>query len=377
MQCPHCSKEIPSDSEFCLKCGKSTRVKEASQVSMKVLVIAIAVTAVLAIAASLFVTKWRKTTTTGEAPQPAASQSSELAKVQPLPVNNPTPPVVQAPPALSNEELFKLASPSVVLIEVFNESGERSGTGSGFVATDDGAIITNYHVIRGASSANIHLQDGSTTTVKGVLGFDPHRDVAVIKANNLAAKSLSLADSEKVQIGDKVIAIGSPLALQNTISDGLVSGIRNGVIQTSTPISPGSSGGPFFNTHGEVVGIAVAGITIGQNLNFVVPINWAKNYLRSSEVTSLADLLKQNTVEQQLLASTVSVPAGQSRMWSIVVDRNRMSNPELRFLFIFRWSRRQYSSVGAQSKCDSLRFRPDNEWNGSCATWGRCLSVGA
>src|SRR5262249_56160735 len=130
--------------------------------------------------------------------------------------------------------------------------------------------------------ASVHLQEGSTIPVQGVIGFDPHRDVAVIKANNLRVKSLTLGNSENVQIGDKVIAIGSPLAIQNTLSDGLVSGVRNGLIQTSTPISPGSSGGPLFNTHRAVVGIAVAEVTGAQKINFPVPIKWAKGYLNNS-----------------------------------------------------------------------------------------------
>jgi S1-C subfamily serine protease len=221
----------------------------------------------------------------------------------------------------------------VVLIEVFGDSGERVGTASGFVATEDGAVITNYHVVRGAHSASVHVQDGSTIPVQGVLGYDGHRDVAVVKVANLGAKALALGDSDRVQVGDRVVAIGSPLALQNTLSDGLVSGIRNGLIQTSTPISPGSSGGPFFNTNGEVVGIAVAGILGAENLNFVVPINWAKPYLHSSQITSLADLAEQNTVSHDVLATTISVPAHQQRVVPILVDRNLMASPELEGTF--------------------------------------------
>jgi S1-C subfamily serine protease len=322
MQCPHCGTEIPSESEFCLKCGKPAKLKEPRQVSLKLLVTAVAVTAAVAIGASIFIMERHNDALLKQPPQTVISQSDKQQS------QNAGPVPVAVLPALSNEDLFKLASPSVVLIEVFKESGERSGTASGFIGTSDGAIVTNYHVIRGASSASIHLPDGSTTTAQGILGFDPNRDVAVLKASNIGAKPLNLGDSEKIQIGDKVVAIGSPQALQNTISDGLVSGIRNGVIQTSAPISPGSSGGPFFNTRGEVVGIAVALMTTGQNLNFAVPINWAKNYLHSSEITSFADLLKQNTVEQQILSSTISIPARQSKTWPITVDRNRMANPE-------------------------------------------------
>jgi len=298
--------------------------KQTGQVSTMMLTVVIVLTAAVAILASVLFLRSRN-----GASGSLASQQSESVQAQTSPAVNPKPNAAQPAQELSAEDLFKLMSPSVVLIEVFNESGERTGTASGFVANENGAVITNYHVVRGAHSANVHLQDGSTIPVQGVVGSDPYRDVAIIKVSNLTAKPLTLGDSEHVQVGDKVIAIGSPLALQNTVSDGLVSGIRNGLIQTSTPISPGSSGGPFFNTRGEVVGIAVAGIATAENLNFAVPINWAKTYLRSSEITSLADLAKQNTVVKDVLDSTISVPAHEQRVVPIVVDRNRMSNPEL------------------------------------------------
>ena len=95
-------------------------------------------------------------------------------------ISHATPAVPPLHRELTTEELFKLAAPSVVLVEVFNNSGLRSGTGSGFVAAD-GAVVTNYHVIRGAYSANVHLQDGSTIPVQGVIGYDQTRDVAVVK----------------------------------------------------------------------------------------------------------------------------------------------------------------------------------------------------
>ncbi len=311
-----------------------TRRKESGHVSVATLILAIVITAVVVIGASFFF--WKPTSATTRIPAP---QQSGAVQKQPSTENSQAGPKLsgQPPREISAEDIFKSASPSVALIEVFNESGERLGTASGFVASENGAVITNYHVIRGAYSANAHFQDGSTRSVEGVIGHDPYRDVAVVKVSDVGAKPLALGDSEHVQVGDKVIAIGSPLALQNTVSDGLVSGIRNGVIQTSTPISPGSSGGPFFNSHGEVVGIAVATATLkgsenmnlAENVNFAVPINWAKTYLHDSTITSLADLAKQNTVVKQVLGSTISVPAHQRRVLPIVVNPNQMSNPEL------------------------------------------------
>ena len=302
------------------------RSRKSGHVSVTTLILAIVITAVVVIGASFFLWKSKSAATRISAPQQsgAVQEQRSTEKSQASPKSSTEP-----PREVSAEDIFKSASPSVALIEVFNESGERLGTASGFVASDNGAVITNYHVIRGAYSANAHFQDGSTRSVEGVIGHDPYRDVAVVKVSDVGAKPLTLGDSEHVQVGDKVTAIGSPLALENTVSDGLVSGIRNGVIQTSTPISPGSSGGPFFNSYGEVVGIAVATATfkgpenmnLAENVNFAVPINWAKTYLHDSTITSLADLeQKQNTVVKQVLGSTISVPAHQRRVLPIVVN---------------------------------------------------------
>jgi len=302
------------------------RLKESGHVSVTTLILAIAMTAVVVIGASFFL--WKSKSTATRSPE---TQQSRVVHEQPSTVKSQASSKSSAQPRreMSPEDVFKLVSPSVALIEVFNESGERSATASGFVASANGAVITNYHVIRGAYSANARFQDGSTRPIEGVIGHDQYRDVAVLKVSDVGTKPLILGDSERLQVGDKVIAIGSPLGFQNTVSDGLVSGIRNGKIQTSTPISPGSSGGPFFNTHGEVVGIAVSGFRDAENINFAVPINWAKTYLHDSTITSLADLSKQNTVVKQLLGSTISVPAHQRRVLPIIVNPNQMSNPEL------------------------------------------------
>lgn len=356
MFCQHCGTEISDDSLFCRKCG--TALATANPVTdgatepdaaisptvvttrRVALMRTIGITAMVLLTTILLFRRGQiidriesvKTTAQSGYDQTAsrAKISSALDKIgnHGNDISHATPAVPPLHRELTTEELFKLAAPSVVLVEVFNNSGLRSGTGSGFVAAD-GAVVTNYHVIRGAYSANVHLQDGSTIPVQGVIGYDQTRDVAVVKASNLSVKTLALGDSEALRIGDRVIAIGSPLAIQNTLSDGLVSGIRNGLIQTSTPISPGSSGGPLFNTSGEVVGITVAGIMSAQNINFAVPINWAKSFLTASDLTSLADLAIQNTVEQPILESTISVPAHDHRAFPILIDRNRMSNPEL------------------------------------------------
>jgi Trypsin-like peptidase domain len=239
---------------------------------------------------------------------------------------------VQAPPTpavMSTQEIFQMASGGVTLIEVFDNEGNKRGQGSGFVVSPDGMTLTNYHVIRGAARATAKFSDGTWSEVDGVASYDAAHDVAVIKLASPPKTVLRLGNSDNVKVGQKVVAIGSPLGFQNTLSEGIVSGVRNGVIQMSDPISPGSSGGAVFDSYGRVIGISVATVTMGQNLNFAVPINWAKPYLSAANLRTLADVAAENTVTQDVLNGSVTVPNGKGRDWNIVLNPNVMSNAEI------------------------------------------------
>ena len=292
---------------------------------MAVLLVAVVATAAIVSATFLLIRRHSSAvpmaiqTTPGE-PQPASGKPSAIpAAVMATPVPSP----------LTDEQVFKLAAPSVALLKAFDQSGQPTKLGSGFIAAPGAIVVTNYHVIRGAYSETASFQDGSSASVLGVLGYDPGIDVAVIRIGTVSAAPLQLGDSDKVQIGDRVTAIGSPLGLQNTISDGLVSAFRGSRIQTSTPISPGSSGGPFFNKRGQVIGVAVSTILGAQNLNFVVPINQAKQYLTNASLTTLADLSRENTVQVPVLREAVTIPAHQVRALPLVIDENHMDDAEL------------------------------------------------
>jgi hypothetical protein len=151
--------------------------------------------------------------------------------------------------------------------------------------TVDGRVLTNYHVIAEGSSAIVKFPDRAFYVVDGVLASDKGRDVAVIKIHGRNFQTLPLGDSGRVQVGEEVVAIGNPLSFESTVSNGIVSGIRTikeegGVfLQTTAPISPGSSGGPLFNMAGEVIGITSMYRAGGENLNFAIPINDAKRLL--------------------------------------------------------------------------------------------------
>jgi S1-C subfamily serine protease len=175
-------------------------------------------------------------------------------------------------------EIAKQAFPSVVLVVMQDTSGQPTSQGSGFVVRD-GQVVTNHHVIAGAVSGFVRLVDKSSKyEISGTVAIDDAHDLAVLAVPGLVAPSLPLGDSNKIAVGDEVYAIGNPQGLEGTFSQGIVSGIRRAdsdtLLQMTAPISPGSSGGPILNGSGEVIGIAVATFTDGQNLNVAIPISY-------------------------------------------------------------------------------------------------------
>lgn len=230
---------------------------------------------------------------------------------------------------LSTGEIYREVSPSVVLIEVFDDEGHKRGQGSGFLVSNGQSILTNYHVIRGAHTAIAHFQDDTTASLLGVVGYDKEQDVALVTIGSATAPPLKLGDVRHLNVGDKLVALGSPQGLQNTMSEGIVSALRGGVIQMSTPISPGSSGGPVLDGYGEVVGIAVGSMRGGENLNFAVPINWAKRYIGEAPSKTLTEVVRENTVVLNVFSGPISIAARARQMLNIRLDPKQMSYPVL------------------------------------------------
>ena len=158
------------------------------------------------------------------------------------------------------------------------------GSGSGFIINSSGQILTNSHVVDGADSVTVTLKDGRSFDGK-VLGEDPVTDVAVIQINARDLPTLALGNSEGLQPGEAVIAIGNPLGLNNTVTSGIISATgrsssdigasdkRVDYLQTDAAINPGNSGGPLLNARGEVIGMNTAIIRGAQGLGFAIPIN--------------------------------------------------------------------------------------------------------
>lgn len=186
-------------------------------------------------------------------------------------------------------ELFRKVNPSVVVLRVFDSLGTPRGQGSGFFVSQDGLIVTCYHVVDRAEIMLIKTSDGTKGFSSSIIAVDPESDLAVIQCKELGAEALSLA-GEKVQPGKPIVVIGSPLGMNNTISTGIISGIRSegkyqGRIQFTNPISGGSSGGPLLNAESEVLGVVTSTEPAGQNINFGTPVESIQALLKEMDVT--------------------------------------------------------------------------------------------
>lgn len=189
-------------------------------------------------------------------------------------------------------EIAKTGIKSTVSIVALDKISQPLGYGSGFII-DDETIATNVHVIEGSNSAYVLLNGQEKKyTVDGYVAIDKTNDLVILKVSGLYGDKLTLGSETIPEIGEKIYAVGNPKGLSGTFSEGILSGVRelttNKVLQITAPISPGSSGGPVLNSSGQVVGIAFASFTSGQNLNFAIPVKYLIN-LKSKigTVTSL------------------------------------------------------------------------------------------
>lgn len=183
---------------------------------------------------------------------------------------------------LTVKQVAQAVLPSVVRLTVLNNHGVPAVQGSGLVVGND-LIVTNLHVIEGGHAVTANFENGRSETVFGVVAVDFDHDLVLLRAFTHGIRSLPLDRPNNIQIGDPVIAVGSPEGYGNSISTGVVSGFRlysgSKVIQTTAPISHGSSGGGLINMDGQVVGITSFFNTDGQNLNFAYPAHFLRQLI--------------------------------------------------------------------------------------------------
>ena len=181
------------------------------------------------------------------------------------------------------QQIAQKAFRSTVLLVMEDANGQPLSLGSGFFV-GDGQIATNLHVVEGSARGYAKLVSKETKfNIEGYTAIDEKRDLIILKVTAFGSQAVSLGNSDLVQVGETVYAVGNPRGLEGTFSQGIISSIRpvgiDKLIQITAPLSPGSSGGPVLNRRGEVIGVSVLTIRDGQNLNFAIPSNYIKNLL--------------------------------------------------------------------------------------------------
>lgn len=240
----------------------------------------------------------------------------------------------------NGSDIFERVSPSVGILRVYDQANNLMSQGSAFVAAEGGILVTNAHVLDGGSYFVARFPNGMTRKVKTILALDASYDFAILQIENANIHPLALADSDELSVGQSVYAIGSPYGLENTISSGIVAGVRKmlgelHLLQITTPISEGSSGGVLVNETGQVVGVTTFMIGGGQNLNFAIPIKVVKDGLAQIDLLRLQpDEVPQKppSVEQPALKLPASplYTAGSDLRLLLEIGFSALQDEELR-----------------------------------------------
>jgi len=194
-------------------------------------------------------------------------------------------PVYANSQTISPEKIYKKVSDAVIKIYATDNKKEAKGQASGIIIRNRAWIITNYHILNVGAFITTQHND-KTYEIDSVVSMDPEKDILIFQMKDAekikkdkTIPQIQIGNSAKLNVGQKIYAIGSPMGFENTMTEGIVSGLRTAddsaknLIQISAPISPGSSGGAILNDKGELVGISCGVITTAQNLNFAIPIN--------------------------------------------------------------------------------------------------------
>ena len=243
--------------------------------------------------------------------------------------------------ALDAKQVFQNARKSVVLVMSFDEHNQPLAIGSGFFVGNGGAVATNFHVIEGAADVRVKTPDGNVSRIQNVLGVNLKRDLALLEHPE-AGKPLTLS-KRLPEVGEEIAAIGNPKGLEGTLSKRIISGLREDeddvVYQITAPISPGSSGGPILDEHGNVLGVSTFYVSGGQNLNFAVPAGYVQNLLDSPKTAALSETTgkkshrKSAHADERVYAHDVEINFGN--LGGSIINKTNHAIKDIRMIAVF------------------------------------------
>lgn len=282
-RCPHCNARLPAHGKFCPECGAAI-VSDQNSADVQKTVLpkrvsaAILVTLLFVIVIAAVFLSRSSTDASSQAPATEPIQTEAI---------EPTLPFSDDPAAIAS------ASQSVVKLNCYDKNGVLYSSGSGFACFSDNVLVTNYHVVaEDVYRIEVSSEDGRTFDVDYVLATDEARDIAILStATPHGFPLLNPGDCDFMQKGEKVVAIGSPLGLLNSVSTGVFSGYvaedSMDVLQFTASISSGSSGGALFDNAGRVLGITYASYESGQNINLAVPISIVAEVYKNRDTSNI------------------------------------------------------------------------------------------
>lgn len=239
--------------------------------------------------------------------------------------------------ALEPDQVFEKASPSIVVINGIDAAGRQVAQGSGVVVAHE-QVITNCHVLKKART--ILAKSGTTKYMAKLLLPDVERDLCLLEVKGLTAPVAPASSMQAIKIGQKVYSIGAPRGLELSLTDGLVSSIRelknNRLIQTSTPISPGSSGGGLFDDQARLVGITTMSLRDSQNLNFAIPVDYLKELPErgKANIEKMQAILSANKAARTQNLSTSRNNRNHKKLDLAEMKTHFLSHPHIRIHLI-------------------------------------------